>query len=436
MIAGRTCAQISVIGGGLAGCAAAFAAEAAGVPVTLYEQRPSTTTPTHQTALPAELAGTADLGVEDLDRATGLLKAELRALCPPLLDCADRTRIGDLTLAVDRARFAQAVAEAIDASERIELRREEVAALPDGVVVIASGPATWSPLARAVHAASGEPFRFSFIGRPPLVEAASIDLSSAFREAPYPGAEPVLFLPLTEEEAGELGSRLAAAERREPPEFDAGTVLAEESTTAERLAADPEVGPRRLLSGPRGPGMERDSPALRLTPDDANERAWHLEGLLTALPAAAQVEALQAVRAFAQVRLLRPGMVHRTPWIAGRKVMLPTLQLRRTPRALLAGTLTGAYGYVEAMALGAIAGIGAARLASGSGMAAAPRECLSGALCRALSEHEPHADGRMLRANFGMIPEHPQDEGLGKSQRRESQTRRALRAAERYVGGA
>ncbi len=425
--------RISVIGGGLAGCAAALAADARGARVVLYEQRPATSAPTHQTALPAELAGTADLGVEDPKRATGLLKAELRILGPALMECADATRIGEQTLAVDREAFARAVAERIEAAEGIELRREQLPALPDGPVVIASGPGTWSPLARAIHAAAGTGFRFSVIGRPPLIAAESVNLSAAFRAPIYPGAEPALFVPLSEDEAAELAARLRAAECHEPPEFSPQTILAEESTTAERMAADPAVGLGRLLSGPRGPQTGHEGLALCLTPDDADGRAWHVEGLLTTLAPEAQVAALGALQAFSGVRLLRPALVQRAPWLAGPEATLASLQLRRTGRALIAGTLTGVYGYAEAMALGAVAGIGAAKIARGSEPLPPPHECLTGALCRALADEQPHQDGRMLRANFGMLAEHRDDRGLGKSERRKRQIERALKAVRQYV---
>lgn len=426
--------HISVIGGGLAGCAAALAAEARGVPATIYEQRPATCPPTHETALAGELAGAADLGVEDTDRADGLLKAELRITCPAIIECAEETRIGEQTLLVDRRAFAQALTERLSESTCINVKREQVRVLPDGPVVIASGPGTWSPLARAIHRAAGADFRFSFIGRAPLVDAASVDLSQGCWEEPYPGAEPALFFPVTEDEAAELVLRLSTAHRSEPPGFEEGTVLADESETAERLANADDDGIRRILRGPRSPETEIGDPALCLTPDTEDRSAFHVQGLHTSLSPDAQRDALQAIGALSEVRLLRAGMVHRTPWLAGADATLASLQLRRASRMLLAGTLTGVYGYAEALALGAVAGIGASCFARGSEPLPPPQECLTGALCRALSEHEPHRDGRMLMANFGMIPDHRQDAGLDKSERRERQVTRALEAVERYAG--
>ncbi len=425
--------HITVIGAGLAGCTAALAADARGAQVTLYEQRPARTTPVHQTAMPGEPVGTSDLGVEDTDRAAGLLKAELRVTCPRVMECIDETRIGTRTMAVERTAFAQALADRLDHAAGVSVVRDHVKSLPDGPVVIASGPGTWSPLARAIHRAAGADFRFSFIGRAPLIAAESIDLTEARWEPPYPGAEPALFLPLTDREARELARRFAEAEWNEPPGLDEETVLAEESRTVERLAADPQDGLRSILRGPRGPNLSVEGPALCLTPDDEERSAYHVHGLLTSLSHDAQHEALRAVGALSEVRLLRAGMIQRTPWLAGSEATTASLQLRRAARVLLTGSLTGVYGYSEALALGAVAGIGAARLASGSHPLPPPEDSLTGALCRALSEHTPHPDGRMLQANFGMIPEHRQDHGLDKSERRERQKQRAIDAIARYA---
>ncbi|MFW6437382.1 MAG: FAD-dependent oxidoreductase, partial [Armatimonadota bacterium] len=303
-----------------------------------------------------------------------------------------------------------------------------------GIVVIASGPATWSPLARAIHAVAGAEYRFSFIGRPPLIATESVDLTEARWEATYPGAEPSLFLPLTESEARELVDRLAEAQRNEPPGLDANIVLADESRTVERLAADPGDRLRRVLSGPRGPDTTIEAPALCLEPDDADRSAYHLGGFFTSLSAEAQRDALRALRGFSEVKLIRPGMVQRTPWLAGHEAIMANLQLRRSNPVFVAGTLTGFFGYTEALVLGAVAGIGAARLAGGTEPLPPPVECLAGALCHALAEHEPHPDGRMLQANFGMIPEHRQDQDVEKNERRQRQETRALDAIKRYAG--
>ena len=426
--------RISVIGAGVAGCAAAISAAARGADVLLYEQRPLRSTPVHTTGIPGELCGGGDFGAEETDRAGGLLNAELRELVPSLSSCIDAARMGEHTLLVAREAFSQAVRDLVEASPRIELREEHVAALPDGPVVIASGPATWSPLARASHAAAGAPVVFSYCGRPPLIAADSVDLSEALFVPPYPGAEPTIFLPLSDDEVAGLARLIASGARDHPAGLEPQMVLADEQVPVERLAADADELASTILRGPRGPQVQTEGPALCLVPDDPEQSAFHLQGLCTSLTTAAQQSALAAVAALSEVRVLRPGLIHRTPWLAGREATLSSLELERLSRVLLAGTLTGAWGYLEAMATGAVAGVGAASLADGRSPLPPPPDSMTGALCYAIARREPQGDSRMLRANFGMLPERPQDEGMSKTERRRGQIERALNAMREYAG--
>ncbi len=418
--------RISVIGGGLSGCAAAMAAIACGVEVILYEQRPDRSTPLHTTPDLAELVGLPDLGATRPDRADGLLKHELRAISPALLECAERTSTGDESLTVDRVAMAQQVERRLDAESTIELRREEVRALPEGVVVVAAGPTTWSPLARAIYAAAGRiSFSFAYIGRAPLV--TGIDEEAGMWAPPYPGADPQLFLPVTEDEATELARRLTEGERDAPPEFSEDTPLADEQSPVERSARDTDELTARHLRGPRGPETDGGL-AIALVPDDADRRHWHLPGFVTALSPKAQREALEAVAALRDATIVRPGLVHRLPWLAGGETLQPTLQLSATPRVFVAGTLAGAVGYIEAITTGTLAGINAARLARRQMPSLPDRDSLCGALCRALAR-VPAGDGAMLRANFGMLPEYPEDRGRSKDERRARQIEAAVAAA-------
>ncbi len=425
----------TVVGGGVAGCAAAMAAARCGVHVTLFEQRPTRDTPLHSDDMLCALTGGPDLGAAALDRATGLLKAELRELCPALLDAAGEARIGENSLSVDPVRFAHLVTRRIEADAAIEVVREEARALPRGIVVVATGPTTWSPLARALHSAAGAPFRFSFLGRAPVIAAADLDLSAA-RWAPlYPGADASLFVPISEDEAEELRVRLLAGQRVSPAEMAADTVLGDEADPVERRAADPKLFRDRVVGGPRGPEVTIEGPAVRLEPHAAGHETFGLPDLLTALTPEAQRQALDAIPALAAAQIVRPGSIHRLPWLAGAEALLPTLQLKRAPRALLAGTLTGAAGYVEAMATGTVAGINAARLVSADEPLVPGEHSLIGALCRALVGPPP-SDERMIQANYGMLPDEREDEGRPKRERRERQIAGALKAIGEYARAA
>jgi len=426
---------VTVVGGGVAGCAAAMAAARCGVPVTLLEQRPTREPPLHDNDLLCALVGSPDLGAVALDRATGLLKAELHELCPALFDVAGQARIGEHSLTVDPERFARLATERIEAEPTIEVVREEARALPQGIAVVATGPATWSPLARALHAASGQPHRFSFLGRAPVLATEGLDVSAAQWAPLYPGADASLFVPISADEAEELRARILAGERAMPAQMAADTVLGDEADPVERQAADPKLFGGRVVGGPRGPEATVAGPALRLEAHDAARAAFGLPDLLTALTPEAQQHALGAVAALRGAQVMRPGLIHRLPWLAGGEALLPTLQLQRTPRVLLAGTLTGAVGYVEAMATGTVAGMSAARLARGEAPGVPAAQALTGALCRALVGPPPN-DERMIQANFGMLPDDPEDQGKSKEQRRERQIPGALAAIAEYARAA
>jgi len=425
---------VTVIGGGLAGCAAALLAAERGARVTLCEQRPDRSTELHDTGLLAELVGSNVLTADSPERATGLLKLELRELGCLILDCAERARLSDAQLAVDRAAFAQAVGDAVDRHPAIEVRREAVEQLPrKGIVILATGPTTWSPLARAIHRAAGEPFEFAFLGRSPVVGAHGIDEGRACWAPPYPGAEPVLFVPLSEGDFSELVRRLSEGERIEPP--GAGDAeLADEAEPVERLVrADPARFRHRVLRLPRDiEELSGEYAALRLRPDDSGRHSYQVEEFVTALTPEAQEYALRAAGGLAEVTVERPALVARVPYLPRPRALLPTLQMARTPRLLVAGLLAGALGYLEALATGCIAGISAARLARGEQPVVPPAETMTGGLCKALTDRQ--AEGQLpVSASFGLLPEARAPEDEAKSDRRARQVKTALAAMKQFA---
>jgi len=376
--------------------------------------------------------GSTDLGAPTPDRASGLLRAELAELGCPLVDCAETARLGEVALTVDRHGFAEAVAATLNEQPGIELVREEARALPEGVVVVATGPATWTPLARQIYAAAGVPYSFGYWGRAPLLLVADSAPLAAIRAPAYPGADGSLFVPLDEAEMAAFIEALASGEREAPPGLGEA-MLADETPLAEDLAAG-DLGRLRgqVLSGPRG-GDRMDAPAaLRLVPEDADGLRYALADVVTALTREAQESLLGTVAALRDTELIRPGGVHRLPVLAPGSALLGTLQLVRSPSVLVAGTLVGGLGYSEAMATGWVAGQNAARLAAGGDPVILPKESLTGELCRALTSAEA-GPGGLVQANFGMLPEVPGDDD-GKDARRARQIEGALEAARQFAG--
>jgi len=213
-------ARLSVIGGGLAGVEAAWQAAERGIEVDLYEMRPVRMTPAHVTDRLAELVCSNSLGSDLPDRAAGLLKAELRRLGSLVLACADAARVpAGEALAVDREAFAARVTEAIERHPRIRLIRQEVTAIPDGPVVIASGPLTSPALAQAIAQLTGTAYLYFYDAMAPIVYLDSINLDIAFRASRYgrghEEAGDYLNCPLSREEYERFVAELLAAERIE-----------------------------------------------------------------------------------------------------------------------------------------------------------------------------------------------------------------------------
>ena len=299
--------EITVIGGGVSGCAAALAAMGTGASVTLIEQRPDAPTPLHDTDLLAELTGSVDLGAAAPDKASGLLRAELRELGCPLIERSEAARTGEAAVSVDRRDFAQAITDCVTEHPGIEVRQEQAEVVPEGVVVLATGPTTWSPLARDIHRLVGAAYTFAFWGRAPLVE--DVEDAAAIRAPRYVGADANLFLPLTDGEIAEFIERLRTGERTPVPGL-AGDMLADETPLVEDLAADnPGKLRGQALSGPRGYDGFDVAGALRLAPDDREWTRLSLGDLMTTLTPEAQRHALDAIPALATAKLVRPGMV-------------------------------------------------------------------------------------------------------------------------------
>jgi methylenetetrahydrofolate--tRNA-(uracil-5-)-methyltransferase len=425
--------EITVIGGGVSGCAAALAAAATGARVTLIEQRPDSPTPLHETDLLAELTGSVDLGAATPDKASGLLRAELRELGCPLIERSETARIGEATVTVDRRGFAQAITDLIVEHAGVQVRQQQAETVPEGVVVLATGPTTWSPLARDIHRLVEAPFTFAFWGRAPLVEGEAIQDAATIRAPRYPGADPNLFLPLTDGEMAEFIERLRIGERIAIPGL-AGDMLADETPLVEDFAAD-NVGKLKgqALSGPHGDDFDAPG-ALRLAPDNREWTRLALADLMTTLTPDAQRHALDAIPALAGATLVRPGVIQRLPYLGAPGTLLPTLQLAAVPRVFAAGTLAGAFGYTEAIATGHFAGLGAARLAAGDEPMTAPADSLLGGLCAAIAD-PPVGHSGLIQANFGQLPDSATD-GESKEARRARQTKRALEVMREFAAAA
>ncbi len=435
---------VIVIGGGLAGSEAAWQAAERGLPVRLYEMRPAQLTPAHTTGDLAELVCSNSLGSEAVDRASGLLKAELRRLGSLLMAVADAHRVpAGSALAVDREGFAAEVTRRITAHPRITLVREEVTALPaSGPVVVASGPLTSAPLAAALQAFTGSESLAFYDAIAPIVEVDSIDFTRAFRASRYGKGEEeagdYINCPLTPEEYERFVAALLSAERAELRDFERSDPhFFEACLPVEVLAAR---GPDALAYGPLRPvGLtdpctgRRPAAVVQLRQDNAAGTLYNLVGFQTNLKYGEQDRVLRLIPGLENARFVRYGSMHRNTYLNAPRLLLPTLQARARPDLFFAGQLAGLEGYAGNIAGGWLAGVNAARLALGQDLWTLPPETMMGALLAYLTQADP-ATFQPMKANLGLLP--PLEKRLrGKRDRSAAYARRALASLDQWREG-
>jgi methylenetetrahydrofolate--tRNA-(uracil-5-)-methyltransferase len=423
--------MVRIIGGGLAGCEAAWQAASMGVSVTLSEMRPSVPTAVHQTDRLAELVCSNSFRGDKLDNAVGLLKEEMRRLDSLVMRVADSVRVpAGAALAVDREQFAEGVTRAIANHPLITLDRREAPCLPTAVdgspVIIATGPLTSSSLAADIAAFTGAEHLAFFDAISPIVLAESIDRSKVFRasrwnrslrgndtaaaaEGPACGDDgegDYLNCPLTREEYQAFHAAVVSAEKTMGHDFDNATFF-EGCLPIEVMAAR---GIDTLRYGPMKPVGLTDPrtgrwpyAAVQLRQDDLAADHFSLVGFQTQLKWGEQARVLRMVPGLEQAEFVRFGMIHRNTYINGPSVLMDTWQTRRRADLFFAGQVSGVEGYVESAASGLVAGRNAARLARGWSPIAPPRETALGALGYYVS----HANARYYAPSnitFGIMP--------------------------------
>src|SRR5574339_409088 len=433
--------DLIVIGGGLAGSEAAYQAAQRGLKVRLYEMRPSLQTGAHQTQDLAELVCSNSLGSNLPDRASGLLKDELRILGSMLLECAEAASLpAGGALAVDRELFAHLVTQRIEAHPNIEVIREEMRAIPDSPCVIASGPLTSPALSEAIARLTGEEHLFFFDAVAPVVHADSINLKIAFRASRYGTGEQnegdYINCPFTKEEYYAFVEALLQAERIELRAFEAAIrsgVKAghffEGCLPVEIIA---ERGVDSLAFGPMRPVGLRDTrtgkrpfAVVQLRQDNLAASLYNLVGFQTNLKYSEQKRVLRLIPGLEDAEFLRYGQMHRNTFIASPKLLRPTLQHIRRDDLFFAGQITGVEGYMGNIATGLLAGLNAARLHHHEEPITLPQTTMLGALCHYIT-HADLKDFQPMKANFGILPALEIDSKMGKRERGKAYAERAL----------
>ncbi|HKY19836.1 MAG TPA: methylenetetrahydrofolate--tRNA-(uracil(54)-C(5))-methyltransferase (FADH(2)-oxidizing) TrmFO [Vicinamibacterales bacterium] len=463
--------MIQIIGGGLAGCEAAWQAASRGVPVTISEMRPVRPTEVHKTDRLAELVCSNSFRGDKLDNAVGLLKEEMRRLDSLVMHAAEIARVpAGAALAVDRDLFARTVTQAIHEHPLITLSREEITSVPDATseapVIIATGPLTSPELSAAIVRLVGSDHLYFYDAISPIVLAETIDMSKVFRASrwdrdvrrpavAFSVTEPIpnphslvptgkscgeaeegdyLNCPMTRDEYRAFYAALTTAESATVHDFDREKffegclpieVMAHRGEDTLRFGPMKPVG----LTDPRS--GRQPYAAVQLRQDNLAGDHYSLVGFQTQLKWGEQARVLRMIPGLEQAEFVRFGMVHRNTYINGPTVLHETWQARANPALLFAGQISGVEGYVESAASGLIAGRNAAALVRGRELRVPPRTTAIGALAFYVSHANPHAY-QPTNITFGIMepaPGHIRD----KQKRKLAISERALEALGEWI---
>ena len=433
--------MIHIIGGGLAGCEAAWQAAARGVPVTIHEMRPVRATDVHKTDRLAELVCSNSFRGDKLDNAVGLLKEEMRRLDSLVMHAAEVARVpAGAALAVDRELFARTVTQAIHEHPLITLGREEITSIPAATaahpVIVATGPLTSEALSAAVVALVGAEHLYFYDAISPIVLAETIDMEKVFRASRWnrslrqsavdsrpsvvdghtavegqkvcgvdDGEGDYLNCPLSAEEYRAFYAALTTAESATVHDFDREKFF-EGCLPIEVMA---HRGEDTLRFGPMKPVGLKDPrtgrqpyAAVQLRQDNLAGDHYSLVGFQTQLKWGEQSRVLRMIPGLEHAEFVRFGMVHRNTYINGPTVLEETWQARGRPALFFAGQISGVEGYVESAASGLIAGRNAAALASGEALRMPPRTTAIGSLAYYVAHANPH-DYQPTNITFGII---------------------------------
>ncbi|MBV8668955.1 MAG: methylenetetrahydrofolate--tRNA-(uracil(54)-C(5))-methyltransferase (FADH(2)-oxidizing) TrmFO [Candidatus Eremiobacteraeota bacterium] len=428
--------QLRVIGGGLAGCEAAWQAAAMGVDVALYEMRPLVTTGAHKSGDLAELVCSNSLRSASIENAVGLLKEEMARLGSLIVAAARATAVpAGGALAVDRELFSARILERIAANPRIELRREEVRELDDSTpAIVACGPLGSPALTEALARLCGSPHLHYYDAASPIVAADSIDRAHVFAASRYgKGGDDYLNIALDRAQYLTLVDDLVNSPKAQPHGFEAdatggsvpyfeGCLPVEEM--ARRGADTLRFGPLK----PVGLGMRtgtRPYAVVQLRRENAAGTAYNLVGFQTRLTWPAQRATFGKLPGLGNAEWIRLGVMHRNTFVDAPRVLAEDLSLRRAPHIFLAGQVSGCEGYVEAAATGIVAAHNAVRRIRQEQVAFVPPATTALGSLLAYLRDTTSADFQPQNVSFAYMS--PLDEPVrDKRRRRELLAQRAL----------
>jgi methylenetetrahydrofolate--tRNA-(uracil-5-)-methyltransferase len=420
---------VTIVGGGLAGCEAAWQLAQAGVPVALIESKPEVMSPAHSTPLLAEIVCSNSLRSDAPETPAGLLKAELRRAGSLIIACADATRVpaGD-ALAVDRHAFSRLVTSRLANHPAVRLQRHVIDDLPEGLTIVATGPLTGGRLAATLGRLCGRPLYF-YDAIAPIVDADTIDMTIAFRASRYHQGEEGDYIncPMNRAEYDAFVNAVLAGRKVLPHAFEEARYF-DGCLPIEVMA---ERGFESLAFGPLRPvGLvdprtgRRPYAVVQLRPENRHLSAYNLVGFQTRLAYPEQQRIFRLIPGLANAELLRFGSIHRNSYVESPRLLGPELELRSRPEVRLAGQITGVEGYIESTAMGLLSARFLVARLQGTIASPPPPESAMGALYQHVTrprlEGEPFAP---MNINFGLLPPLP-----GKPAKRDRRRLHAERA--------
>jgi methylenetetrahydrofolate--tRNA-(uracil-5-)-methyltransferase len=424
--------EVLIIGGGLAGCEAAWQVARRGVPVRLLEMKPGRYSPAHESRDLAELVCSNSLRSNEVTSAVGLLKEEMRRLDSLIIAAADETAVpAGKALAVDRLRFAEQITRTVQNHDLITVLREEVFSLPAAAgspVILATGPLTSAAMAESLAALTGAHQLAFYDAIAPIITADSLDMEVIYRKSRWDDDGPGDYLncPLDQARYEHFISLLAGAQTVPLRDFEDPKYF-EGCLPVEVMLAR---GPQTLRFGPMKPVGLMDPRTGRLPYAVVQLRAENLErsmynmvGFQTKLTYPEQKRVFRAIPGLAHAEFARLGSIHRNTFVCAPEVLLPSLQMKVRPDLFLAGQLSGVEGYVESAAMGLLAGINAARLSQGRAPVVPPPDTAHGALIHHLTASDP-CHFQPSNVTFGLFP--PLAGKVKKSGRGELRSEQAL----------
>ena len=402
--------RVIVVGGGLAGCEAAWQCAVRGVSVDLYEMRPERPTPIHRSESLAELVCSNSFKSIELGSAHGLLKAEMAEVGSLILSCAFEARVpAGAALAVDRTVFAEEVTRRLDAHPFITVHREEITAIPEGgPAIIAAGPLCSEALTAAITAFSGEENLAFYDAISPIIDGESIDWEIAFRASRYGKGEgsDYVNLPLDQPEYEAFIDALLGAELAELHDFDR-ELLFEGCLPVEEMAAR---GRETLRYGPMRPiGLtdprtgKRPWAVVQLRQDDLAASHWSMVGFQNRLKWGEQKRVFQMIPGLADASFVKLGMMHRNTYLNAPRMLSESFASKARADLFFAGQISGVEGYTESTASGMLAGLGAVSLLRDQEPPLLPETTALGALQRYIARSDPE-HYQPTNIAFGLLP--------------------------------